>query len=58
MPLWIRKFLLRPTNAVLLAQDGHDPEWAEFNLPTRGDLQALLSIRAEQEQHAQNHNCA
>jgi hypothetical protein len=42
MPLWLQKLLSRPSDAALLARHGHDPEWAEFNLPARGDLLALL----------------
>jgi hypothetical protein len=47
MPLWFRKLFLRPSDEAFRVLDDHDPEWAEFNLPARSDLQALLSMPAE-----------
>jgi hypothetical protein len=47
MPIWFSKLLFRRTDAAIHAWDGHDPQWAEFNLPARDDLQTLLSVSSE-----------
>jgi hypothetical protein len=49
MPPWFREIFLRPSDKACRTLDDHDPEWAEFNLPTHSDLQALFSLRDEKE---------
>jgi len=55
MPLWFKKLFLRPSHEAFRMLDDHDPEWAEFNLPASGDLQALLSMPAERNRQFDNH---
>jgi hypothetical protein len=43
MPLWIQNFFRGTDDLLVRASGDHDPEWAEFNLPTAQDLQSLLS---------------
>jgi hypothetical protein len=47
MPPWFRKLFLRPSDEAFRSVDDHDPEWAEFNLPTHSDVQVLFPPRYE-----------
>jgi hypothetical protein len=49
MPLWLNRLLLR-RGALFEAPESALHEWAEFNLPTRDNLEALL--RAEEDRQA------
>jgi hypothetical protein len=53
MPQWLKTIFSVRKDAPY-GGDGHDPEWAEFNLPASSDLRALYVMRAERGPHAQS----
>jgi hypothetical protein len=54
MPLWFKKLFLRPPQSSYSMDDGHDPQWAEFNLPADIASQCAHAAGAERA-HDQPH---